>query len=129
MKVDYHIHTLCSDGVYTVNEIIQKVIENNIASFSITDHDSVSGIKLAKKLSENKLDFITGLEITCSETIIDTLTNPISIHLLGYGFDEDCPYLINILKSRNELNHKVFNNLSKELYLKNHPINISDVPI
>lgn len=48
MKVDYHIHSLYSDGIYTVEEILPMLLEKKIARFSLTDHDTIDGIQKAR---------------------------------------------------------------------------------
>ena len=79
--IDLHIHSTCSDGTYTPQEIVQKVIAKNLYGFSLTDHDTVDGIPeiLAMNLPDD-LKFIPGIEISC-----DALHR--EIHILGYGID------------------------------------------
>lgn len=47
MKVDCHMHSLYSDGVCTMEEIISLLQQEHVSIFSITDHDTVDGIKEA----------------------------------------------------------------------------------
>jgi hypothetical protein len=129
LKVDFHIHTLCSDGVYTVDEVFEKIMENGISRCSITDHDTIEGTKRARELSKNRAEFLSGLEITCAEMTVAGLPNPISIHLLGYGFDEDDPCLNKLLERRNALSRQVYEELAGELTGRGYPCRISDVPI
>lgn len=129
MKVDYHIHTLCSDGVYTIEKVIQKIMENNISSFSITDHDTISGIRRAKELSDGNITFVNGLEITCSEIFLPELQKSFSIHLLGYLFDETNQALIDLLEKRKLKSSAVFETLSKDFADIGYPFSITDVPI
>ena len=79
--IDLHIHSTCSDGTFTPQEIVQKVIDKKLYGFSLTDHDTVDGIPeiLAMDLPDN-LKFISGIEISC-----DALHR--EIHILGYGID------------------------------------------
>ena len=129
MKVDYHIHTLCSDGIYTVDEVFAMIAEQNIESFSLTDHDTVKGIKRARQLSAGEIDFITGLEITCSEALPDVAGMMFSIHLLGYGFDENNELLLNRLARRAREVSDTFEDLSRELAKADCPVNLADVPV
>jgi len=41
MLVDLHIHTNASDGTWDRHELIEKLLENDIGLFSITDHDTI----------------------------------------------------------------------------------------
>ena len=79
--IDLHIHSTCSDGTFTPEESIQKVISKNLYGFSLTDHDTMDAIPviLSMDLPEN-LKFIPGIEISC-----DALGR--EIHILGYGID------------------------------------------
>ena len=79
--IDLHIHSTCSDGTFTPQEVVQKVIDKKLYGFSLTDHDTVDGIPeiLAMDLPGN-LKFIPGIEISC-----DALHR--EIHVLGYGID------------------------------------------
>ncbi len=83
LKVDLHTHTNFSDGFYSPVELLKKAKENGIGIISITDHDSVSGVKEARKISDLiGIEIIPGLEI--STEIGDN-----EIHILGYFVDPD----------------------------------------
>lgn len=88
--IDMHIHTVYSDGEKKPIEIVNMVKENNVSTFSITDHDTVLGVQdLYKNYDEPSLRFIPGIE----------LTGKISkgrLHILGYGID---PYNKNLADS------------------------------
>ena len=129
MKVDYHIHTLCSDGVCTVEEVLEKIRENQIASFAISDHDTIAGLKRARELCPKGSTFTTGLEITCAEFAVPGIEKKLSIHLLGYGFDEDDPDLNRLLDERGRRVENTFQNLVDELGRSGYPAGLSGVPI
>lgn len=80
-KIDLHIHTLNSDGEYSIKEIIQKLIDNQIQCFSITDHDNVNSciqmesIKLPKDMKH-----IPGVEFSA-------ILKDFECHILGYNID------------------------------------------
>ena len=79
--IDMHIHTVYSDGEKTPCEIVEMVKENNVSTFSITDHDTVLGVKdLYENYHDNDLRFIPGIELTGK---IDKGR----LHILGYGID------------------------------------------
>jgi predicted metal-dependent phosphoesterase TrpH len=80
-KADLHIHTKCSDGIYTPEEIVEKAAIVGLKAISITDHDSVSGIDKAKPLALKKgIELIPGVEMSSTYKGYD-------IHVLGYFFD------------------------------------------
>ena len=39
--VDFHTHTVCSDGNYTPEEVIEMAINKGINSLAITDHNYI----------------------------------------------------------------------------------------
>jgi len=82
-KADLHIHTKCSDGIFTPEEIVEKAKNAGLKAFSITDHDSVSAIDKAKPLADQYgIEFINGVEMSSTFQGHD-------IHILGYFFDEN----------------------------------------
>lgn len=79
--IDLHIHSTYSDGTFTPEEIVQKIIDKKLYGFSLTDHDTVDGIPHILSMNlPDKIKFIPGIEISC-----DALHR--EIHILGYGID------------------------------------------
>jgi predicted metal-dependent phosphoesterase TrpH len=79
--IDMHIHTVYSDGEKTPIEIVHMAKENNVSTFSITDHDTILGVQeLLKNYNEPNLRFISGIELTAK-------INKGRLHILGYGID------------------------------------------
>lgn len=84
--IDFHIHTKMSDGQYSPAEIVKKCANLGISVFSITDHDTISGLEQAENavkevnIAENELKFIRGIELN-----INWKTSG-EFHLLGLGF-------------------------------------------
>ena len=62
-KFDLHIHSNCSDGSDTVDELAKKIKKAEIEIFALTDHDTVEGCKLMSEKFEK--GFIKGIELTC----------------------------------------------------------------
>ena len=50
--IDMHMHTTYSDGELTPDELINLAIENNIAVMSITDHNTIDGMKQVDRNKE-----------------------------------------------------------------------------
>lgn len=77
-KVDLHMHTFHSDGFYSPQEVVQKAFEAGIGTISITDHDSVNGLKDAINAgNQYEIEVIPGVEISTD------ISNR-EIHILGY---------------------------------------------
>lgn len=87
------------------------LLEKKITRFSLTDYDTIDGIQKARMLSRDRITFISGIEFTCQEKTLDAVSLPFSIHLLGYGFDENDPDLIKALEARKQRVLEVFESL------------------
>jgi ribonuclease III len=83
--IDLHIHSTASDGSFSPLEILTLAQKTGLRAISLTDHDSITGIKeILNNIHSFPLEFITGVEISCEPPeIFKTLGG---IHLLGYGF-------------------------------------------
>jgi 3',5'-nucleoside bisphosphate phosphatase len=84
--VDLHIHSTASDGKYSPAALIAKAAELGLKIVSLTDHDSVAGIKPAIEATKAfpDLTFIPGVEI--STDLPDG-----EAHILGYFIDYTSP--------------------------------------
>lgn len=83
LGVDFHIHSNASDGMLQPKEVVKLAKENKIVALSLTDHDTVAGIKDAKD-EANKSDIllVNGIEVSTSY-------NGKIFHLLGHFIDPD----------------------------------------
>lgn len=129
MTVDYHIHTLHSDAVLSVEEVLDKAQRQNIQSLAITDHDTVAGISIAKAHCKPSMEYITGIEITCSEFLFPQRETPLSIHLLGYGFDEADEALNQLLTDREEASRRCYLQLLEDLKQHGICLQLEEIPI
>lgn len=82
--VDMHLHTIYSDGDLTPNELIKEAYKNNIGTISITDHDTILGLKkIVWGGARDETDYvkiIPGIELSAK-------INKGRMHILGYDFD------------------------------------------
>ena len=84
-KADLHMHTTCSDGLFSPAEIVKMSKEMGLQTIAVTDHDLVDGIgeavAAAKELGG--ITVIPGIELStegpdCTE-----------LHILGYYIDPE----------------------------------------
>jgi predicted metal-dependent phosphoesterase TrpH len=105
---DLHMHTIYSDGKHTPEELLHLIKQAGIKAFSITDHDTVDGIRPMLDILDDSIDFIPGIEISCHY-------NKREIHLLGYGININSDYLLQHLddfkKSREDRAKKILTKL------------------
>ncbi len=89
MIIDLHIHSSCSDGNLTIEELVREAKTRNVGLMSITDHDSIDGQEKAKALAKkNATHYIAGVElnVTFSHRRYHK-GKSISLDFLGYQFD------------------------------------------
>jgi predicted metal-dependent phosphoesterase TrpH len=92
--IDLHLHTTASDGLLSPESLVERIVRAGIHTFSVTDHDTVAGLRLASAAAvRHGLRFLPGIEITAIEDGRD-------IHVLGYGFDADSARLAEFLRAQ-----------------------------
>lgn len=80
MLYDLHVHSTVSDGLLSPEEVVEAAFQSDLKGFSLTDHDTLGGIKLARDyLAERKwpLVFVPGIELNTDFQESET-------HILGY---------------------------------------------
>ena len=53
MLVDLHLHTTCSDGIYTPEQIVDKAVARKLKVIALTDHDNVESFPVAQAYIKN----------------------------------------------------------------------------
>lgn len=135
-QADFHMHTNNSDGKITVKNLLNEIAEysNNLFKrtgqkfiFSITDHDSVKGVKEALVIMAEdpekfkNVKFIPGVELSFSHKV-SRGNNPCEIsEILAYGinpfkFDKYCE---NLQKRRNDTIDNMLSEIRKAIPLTN----------
>lgn len=113
MKADLHNHSLLSDGVLSIKDIIFYSKKLGLDCISITDHDTLAGVIEAYTYGQKLgISVIPGVEIST----IDYKSNR-SVHMLCY-FPKDIfklqGFLNNILINRENAKSKMIKMLMKE---------------
>ena len=113
MKCDLHFHSLCSDGMLTPKELIDRVVDKNLYMATLTDHDTIMGSEEFINLAKEK-----GV-ISYPALELSTYSNNESIHILGYFksidkiSDEFKEYLISMKKRRYDRMQNMVDNINK----------------
>ncbi len=115
-KIDLHIHSSNSDGTLSPHEILKLAEHLNLSVISITDHDSIDGIKeLMQSKTSSPVKLLAGVEISTSPP--DFLAKSGSLHILGYAIKTDHTALSKVLdklqKARKERNPKIIKKLNQ----------------
>jgi len=78
---DLHIHSTYSDGVLSVEQIVEESVSAGLAAISITDHDTIAGQDEALNIGRKKgIEVVTGIEFS-------TKYHRKNVHILGYLVD------------------------------------------
>lgn len=92
--IDLHLHTTASDGRSTPAGIVAEVRAAGITAFSVTDHDTVAALdEVRAGAAREGIEFVGGIEVTAARAGED-------VHVLGYGFDERSPRLLDFLRAQ-----------------------------
>lgn len=118
MKLDLHIHTTYSDGVFSPKQIVDTALQQELNVIALTDHDNILSHKIAtdyvKEIGAN-LEIIQGVEI-------NTIYKGYEIHILGYFMDINNSDFQNLLKvqqnARIEQTHQMIDLLWKKENIK-----------
>ena len=80
-RIDLHVHSNCSDGTLSPEELVTYAYEHGLCAFALTDHDTVKGMERAeKKAREYGIELIPGIEFSTNYQDRD-------VHILGLGID------------------------------------------
>ena len=89
-EADLHMHSTYSDGRNSVSELFELVKKANLKAAILTDHDRIGGLdEFIFSCEKNGVDSMTGVEISSTDTTIDTTIYPQTIDVLGYGFNRE----------------------------------------
>ena len=50
--IDLHVHSTCSDGTFTPEELVDYAMQKGLTAFALTDHDTVNGLERAIRYAE-----------------------------------------------------------------------------
>lgn len=82
MDTDLHMHSTCSDGALTPEQLAELCNTQHIERAALTDHDTIEGVgRFCSACTEYGIKTLTGVELSVE---FDT-----DMHILGYGFDTE----------------------------------------
>ena len=112
--IDLHVHSNCSDGTCTPEELVQLALDNELVAFALTDHDTVDGVSRAMAAAKDRpISVIPGVELSCEYVVSPEKKK--EIHILGYNIDYTMSELLDTLtgvaEERDNRNRKMCENL------------------
>lgn len=95
--IDLHIHSTYSDGDTNPKKLYKLIKESGIKTFSITDHDEITGSKEMNDIVKKSDDifFIPGVELTAK-------VHHGRMHILGYDIDLNNEKINSFVKMKKE---------------------------
>lgn len=88
VRVDFHTHTLASDGALTPVELLDRASAAGLAMLAVTDHDTLAGYRdIRDKAAEAGVQLVSGVELSSQ-------WSGAGVHVVGLGFDVDAPALV-----------------------------------
>src|SRR5262245_38835426 len=94
MRIDLHMHSTASDGVYSPTEVVNIALVQAMDVIALTDHDPVNGILEAREAADSapttsvgkQREVLSGVELSSEDETADR-------HILGYLMDVDSTLL------------------------------------
>lgn len=84
-SIDLHTHSTVSDGTYTPADLARLARTRGLRTFSLTDHDNVSGLNEAEAAAKAAgVELIPGMELT-----VDFAGH--KLHVVALGFERTLP--------------------------------------
>ena len=90
--IDLHLHSTCSDGYLSPEEVVGLAQKAGVRAIALADHDNIDGIGRAIAAGN-----AVGIEVIPAVELSSQWFYYTDMHLLGYGFDYQDPYLIRAL--------------------------------
>lgn len=115
--IDFHTHTMYSDGLQTTEELIKTARFNGIDYLAITDHDNVRAYRSARELGKKwGVEIVPGVEISTDK-----------YHILGLGIDPGAETLKEFLVLSEIAQRKVCERRVNGLQAQGIPITLEKV--
>lgn len=127
---DLHSHTNFSDGKLTPLELLTKAEKIGLSAISITDHDTIEGVKVALDLQPKfKTEVISGIEISSH-------LGKQELHILGYNIDINNSQLLSFTErykiSRENRGREIvkkLNSIGKDITIEEVLSTVKNAPI
>ena len=75
--IDMHVHSRCSDGTFTPEELAAAARRRGLSLLALTDHDTTAGLApFMRACSKDGVKGLCGIELSAEA--------PFTLHILGY---------------------------------------------
>lgn len=81
MRADLHLHTVCSDGDFTPERIVDGAVRGGVDIIAVTDHDGMQACAETAQFAKSAgVRAVDGIEVSAYD-------GAVKFHTLGYGVD------------------------------------------
>lgn len=109
LNADLHCHSVVSDGTLAPEVLAQRAKSNGVELWALTDHDEVGGLSRAREAARQlDMPFLTGVEVSVTFA-------GVTVHIVGLGFDDTHPPLIEGLRQTRGGREQRARNMSDDL--------------
>lgn len=95
MLIDLHMHTNCSDGELTPEQLVNLIRERHVTHFAIADHDTLQAYEQLANMELTQSTLISAMEFNTDGPNGE-------LHILGYGLDLQNDQLLEYCTMRRE---------------------------
>lgn len=111
---DLHVHTVYSDGIHTIEDVISLAKEKGIKVIAITDHDTVFHYDKVKDICKQyDIETIRGVEMSCYDYDVNK-----KVHIVGLWLNNHPVHVEklcnNTLKCRDAYHHILIKELNEK---------------
>jgi len=102
-RVNFHCHTLCSDGSLTPADLAQQALSLGLEHLAITDHHSLAAYDGAHAVLERARERHQPAPVLWRGVEISALLEGCLVHVLALGFDAHHPSLTPYLQGNSQI--------------------------
>ena len=109
MIVDFHTHSLASDGALAPMELLRRAKAAGVRQFALTDHDTTAGYLSVRHTTEaDEVGLISGVELSCRWATT-------TVHVVGLNFDADAPEMVAMVEQLTQAREERAEKIAKRL--------------
>ena len=109
MIVDFHTHSLASDGALAPMELLRRAKAAGVRQFALTDHDTTAGYLSVRHTTEaHEVGLISGVELSCRWATT-------TVHVVGLNFDADAPEMVAMVEQLTQAREERAQKIAKRL--------------
>lgn len=111
---DLHVHTVYSDGIHSIEEVVKLAKEKGIQVIAITDHDTVFHYDQIKEICDRySIETIRGVEMSCYDQRVSK-----KVHIIGLWLNDHPDHVEQLcretLRCRDAYHHKLIKELREK---------------